>query len=364
MSSYSLGECEAVGLHGNDSGLKVEKQKEVQAIDVGSSLDEEFSGVALSSRRIAFSSAKEFFRHFTVVIALVLAIVIFAVLRTHTFLALSNVESILTGQAALFVLALTLTVALGAGEIDLSIGGGLGFSGVLIGYLSAVKGLSIELSLLISLVAMLLVAAVNSYLIVKIRVNGLITTLAMGTILDGLSEAVSNSSTIGNIPGPILRLMQGRFLGVGLPFWYAMIIGLVIWYVLHHMQSGRFLYFTGEGREAARLAGIRVDRIRTISLFISSIGAWFAGFVLVGQTGAAQAGIGDPYLLPAYAATFLGAATIKPGRFNPIGTFVAVLLLAVGTTGLQLFGLSNWVTNVFDGAILIVAIGLATLVGR
>lgn len=319
---------------------------------------------ATGARRIAFSSPREFLRHYTVVLAFVITFAIFAIVRTSTFLALNNIRAILTGQAALFALALTLTVALGAGEIDLSIGGTLGFSSVFIAYLSSVKGLSVGLSLLISFIAVLLVAAINSYLIVKIRVNGLITTLAMGTILDGLSQAVSNSSTIGNIPSRILQIMQGRFLGVGLPFWYATVIGIVIWYVLHHMQNGRFLYFTGEGREAARLAGIRVDRIRTISLFVSALGAWFAGFILLGQTGAAQAGTGDPYLLPAYAATFLGAATIKPGRFNPIGTFVAVLLLAVGTTGLQLFGLTDWVTNVFDGAILIVAIGLATLVGR
>lgn len=334
-----------------------------QASGVGAYL-EESDTPRVVTRSIAFSSPREFVRHFTVVVALVVTVVVFAILRSHTFLALNNLEAILTSQAALFALSLTLTVALGAGEIDLSIGGVLGFSGVLIGYLSVNKGIPVGISLLISFVAILLVATINSYLIVKVRVNGLITTLAMGTILDGLSEAVSNSSTIGNIPSSILKPMQARFLGIGMPFWYAVVIGIVIWYVLHHMQGGRFLYFTGEGREAARLAGIRVNRIRTVSLFASSIGAWFAGLIVLGQTGAAQAGIGDPYLLPAYAATFLGAATIKPGRFNPIGTFVAVLLLAVGTTGLQLFGLSNWVTNVFDGAILIVAIGLATLVGR
>ncbi|TAN26893.1 MAG: ABC transporter permease [Actinomycetota bacterium] len=347
-----------------DSKKERRKAGRNSAFDLGGGVDQEFHGTVPRSRSMALSSPKEFFRHYTVVFALIVTIIVFGILRPKTFLALSDVKTILTGQSALFALALTLTVALGAGEIDLSIGGGLGFSSVLIAYLSAVKGIPVPISLAISLVVMLAVAAINSYLIVKIQVNGLITTLAMGTILDGLSQAVSNSSTIGNIPSSILHIMQRRFLGIGLPFWYSVVVGIVIWYVLHHMQSGRFLYFTGEGREAARLAGIRVNRIRTISLFVSAIGAWFAGFILVGQTGAAQAGTGDPYLLPAYAATFLGAATIKPGRFNPVGTFVAVLLLAVGTTGLQLFGLTDWVTNVFDGAILIVAIGLATLVGR
>ncbi|NNN18769.1 MAG: ABC transporter permease, partial [Acidimicrobiaceae bacterium] len=328
------------------SGKERRKSERNSAVSLGGSVDNEFSGTVPTFRSIALSNPKEFFRHYTVVLALVVTIIVFGILRPKTFLALSDLKTILTGQAALFALALTLTVALGAGEIDLSVGGVLGFSSVLIAYLSAIKGISVPISLLISLVVILGVAAINSYLIVRIQVNGLITTLAMGTILDGLSQAISNSSTIGNIPGSILRIMQKRFLGIGLPFWYAIIIGVVIWYVLHHMQSGRFLYFTGEGREAARLAGIRVNRIRTTSLFVSAIGAWFSGFILLGQTGAAQTGTGDPYLLPAYAATFLGAATIKPGRFNPVGTFVAVLLLAVGTTGLQLFGLTDWVTNV------------------
>lgn len=314
--------------------------------------------------KIWLTSTREFFRHFTVVAVLVLAIIIFGLLRPATFLATSNFKAILTNQSALLVLALTLTVALGAGEIDLSVGGGVGFSSVFIAYLSAEKGASVPVALLISFLAMSVVATLNSYLIIKVRVNGLITTLAMGTVMDGVSQAISNSSTIGGLPNDILSLMQTRFLGIGMPFWYAVILGPGIWYVLHHMQIGRFLYFTGEGREAARLAGIRTDRIRTTSLFVSSLGAWCAGCVLVGQTGAAQAGTGDPYLLPAYAATFLGAATIKPGRFNPVGTVVSVLLLAIGTTGLQLFGLTDWVTNVFDGAILIIAIGFATLISR
>jgi ribose transport system permease protein len=136
---------------------------------------------------------------------------------------------------------------------------------------------------------------------------------------------------------------------------------LILGYVLSMTRSGRYLYFTGEGREAARLIGIPVNRIRTRALVLSAFGAWLAGVVLLGQTGAAQSGLGDPYLLPAYAAVFLGAATIKPGRFNPVGTFVAVLLLAAGTTGLEMFNSATWVSDVFDGGILIVAVALSTV---
>lgn len=311
----------------------------------------------------SLSSTGEFFRHYTVVVALGVAILFFAVTRTHTFFTLSELQTVLTGQATLFALSLPLTVALGSGELDLSVGGGLGMSTVLIAYLSSTVGLPGWTAILLSFIFAVAVGLFNGFCIVRIGVNGLITTLAMGTLLDGVSEAVSKSQTIGNLPSSIVSPMQARWGGIGLPFWYALGVGVIIWYVLHHTRSGRYLYFTGEGREAARLAGIRVNRIRVVSLVVSSLGAWLAGLILVGQSGAGQTGVGDPYLLPAYAAVFLGAATVKPGHFNPIGTFIAVLLLAVGTTGLQLFGLSNWVTSVFDGGILIVAVGLATVLG-
>lgn len=311
----------------------------------------------------SFSSPSQFFRHYTVVLALLVAILVFSVTKTSEFFTLSEAQTVLTGEATLFAVALPLTVALAAGELDLSLGGSVGLSTILIAYFSSTVGMAAWSAILISLAAAVAVGLINGFFIVRVGVNGLITTLAMGTLLDGVSEGISKSQTIGNLPSSIISPMQSRFGGVGLPFWYCLIILVVLWYVLAHLRSGRYLYFTGEGREAARLAGIRTDRIRVVSLVVSSLGAWFGGLILAGQTGAGQSGVGDPYLLPAYAAVFLGAATIKPGRFNPVGTFIAVLLLAAGTTGLQLFGLADWVTSVFDGGILIIAVALATVLG-
>ncbi len=285
----------------------------------------------------------------------------FSVLKPQTFFTLGNAETILTTQSVLLVVALSLTVVLAAGDLDLSIGGMIGFTGVLVAWLTTINGIPIAFGLLLSLAAALLVGAINAVLIVKLSVNSLITTLAMGTLLDGLSTAFSNSETLGNIPSPVSTFANTRFLGVGIPFWYAIALLVLLWFVLGHTPGGRYVYFTGEGREAARLAGIQVDRIRMAAIVVSALGAWLAGLILLGQTGSAQAGVGDSFLLPAYAAVFLGAATIKLGRFNPLGSVVAVLVLAVGSTGLQLFGLANWVTEVFDAGVLIVAVAFAAM---
>lgn len=301
-----------------------------------------------------------FLERYVVAITLVALIVIFSVLKTSTFATLDELKSILTTQAALLILAVGLTVSLGAGEFDLSIAGVISLSAIMVAKVGASHGTA--LALIIPLAVALISGSVVSLLIVRFRANSFIVTLATGTLLTGVGEGVSGSVTLGNVPHGVTSMMTGQFLGVGLPFWYAVVIIAGLWFFLEHTPTGRYVYFTGEGRRAASLAGIRVDRIRVLALLITAVGAWAAGAVLVGQTSAANSTFGEPYLLQAFAAAFLGAATIKTGRFNIIGTVIAVFLLAVGSTGLQLFGLATWVTDVFDGAILIIAITFASIV--
>jgi ribose transport system permease protein len=331
--------------------------------NVETSADQPGSSPASSAvKRPSFAS--RFLERYVVILALIAIIIVFSIVKSATFPTTGNLDSVLTTQSVLLIVSLSLTVVLSAGDLDLSIGGMIGFSSIWVADLMSVHGMGWPLALVLSLLVAIAVGAVNGFLIVGIRVNPLISTLAMGTLLDGLGSAVSNASTIGELPVGFTNFFGDRWLGIGLPFWFALILLAILAFVFYQLPMGRRLYFTGEGRESARLIGIRVTRVRVIALIVSAVGAWFAGIVLVGQTGAAQSGFGDPYVLPAYASAFLGAATIMPGRFNPIGTLVGVLLLAVGTNGLQLFGLATWVTQVFDGGILIVAVAAAALLGR
>lgn len=307
-------------------------------------------------------SFETFLERYAVVITLLLLIVVFSGLKTSTFATVGNLESILSTQAALLVVAVGLTVSLGAGEFDLSIAGVISLTAIIAAKVGAADGTAA--AVVLSLSVALVVAMVNSTLIVRAKANSFIVTLAMGTLLVGVGEGISGSVTLGNISPGLISLMNDRFLGIELPFWYAAAIATMIWFFLEHTPTGRYVFFTGEGRQAALLAGVRVNRIRVLSLVVTALAAWVAGLILVGQAEAANSTFGDPYLLEAFAAAFLGAATIKAGRFNALGTIIAVYLLAVGSTGLQLFGLATWVTDVFDGAVLIIAITFASLVSR
>jgi ribose transport system permease protein len=123
------------------------------------------------------------------------------------------------------------------------------------------------------------------------------------------------------------------------------------------------MYFVGQNRSASRLVGIPVTGIRAGSLIVSGCIAGAVGLVVAGTLGSAAPNVPASYLLPAFAAVFLGATTINPGTFNAWGTFVAVYFLVTGITGLELYGLSGWIENVFYGGALVVAVVLSRLPG-
>jgi ribose transport system permease protein len=134
--------------------------------------------------------------------------------------------------------------------------------------------------------------------------------------------------------------------------------------VLEYRPIGRRLLFVGRGRNVARLSGVRVERVRFGALVASAAVGGLAGVLYAGTIGGADPSSGASFLLPAYAATFLGATSIVPGRFNPWGSIVAVYFLVTGVTGLQLLGADSYVQQLFYGGALILAVALSQAVGR
>jgi ribose transport system permease protein len=197
---------------------------------------------------------------------------------------------------------------------------------------------------------------------VRINVDPFIATLGTGSVFLGLSDLVGGGGiTSQGIPTGFTNLGQSAWLGIPLPIWYALAFGIVIWYVLALTPLGRMIYATGQGREAAALSGVPTRRILTFAFVASAVLASVAGIVFAARIGAGQPEIGTSYLLPAYAAAFLGSTILTPGRFNVPGTVIATLIVAAGINGLQLHGIAAWVNNVFQGAALIVAVVISRI---
>lgn len=318
-------------------------------------------GKASSSKRVRFAAEMQ---GYALLIALVIFITLFSVLRPSTFFTIGNLTTILSTQSALVILAIGVTIVLLVGEFDLSVASIMGMSGSAVAYFTTTSGISPVTACIITLAIAAAVGLTNAFFVVRLGVNSFIVTLGMGTLITGLAIGAFGSMTIGGLPGEFTTAFQNQLAGVQLSFVYMLLLGLCCYVALSFMPVGRSMYFTGNARKAARLAGIRTDRIRTVSMVLAAVLSGVAGIVLAGQTAAASPTIADAFLLPAYAAVFLGSTAFAPGRFNIWGTVWAVYFLAVGTTGLQFLGLENWVVNVFEGAVLVLAVAFAKMFAR
>ncbi len=285
----------------------------------------------------------------------------FSVARPDTFATLTNLQTILGTQAVLLVLTLGLLVPLTVGEYDLSVASMMSLSSIVVAELSAVHHVNALIASLAVLVLGVIVGLLNSFVVVKIGVSSFITTLGVGTLLGGLSYGISGSVTIGGLPNSLLTFAAHDIFGLPLAFYYGVVLCIIVWYVFQQTPMGRNLVFVGEGREVARLTGLPVARIRTGALVASAVVASFAGLLQAGAVGAADPGGGSSFLLPAFAAAFLGATTVRPGRFNAWGAFIAVYFLVTGITGLELLGYTGWVQDVFYGTALVLAVALGQI---
>ena len=211
-----------------------------------------------------------------------------------------------------------------------------------------------------ALLALLIGAAcgvLNGIVVVKLKTEPFIMTLGTGAIFQGFVLWVSDSNTVTNVVrGLSTWTLQTKVWVIPIQFFYAIAIMLVIWWVSEHTPLGVRWLFVGKSRDVARLSGIDSDRIRFGSFVAAGVLAAFAAVVFVGNSGSMSPVSFSPFLLPAYAAVFLGATTIRPGRFNPIGTMIAVLFLATGVQGLRILGADDYTQFLFYGVTLVVAV--------
>jgi ribose transport system permease protein len=291
--------------------------------------------------------------------------VLFGLLEPDTFLTTANAETIFGSQAVLVVLTLALLVPLTAGDYDLSVASVLTLSSMVVAVLNVEEGWSIGLAVLVALLVAATAGAVNGALVVLLGAESLIVTLGTGTVMSGIALWISDSNTIGGISEALVDPVSSwELLGLPLAFYYGLGLCAALWYVLDLTALGRRVLFVGRGRTVARLSGVRVERVRWGALVASAAISGVAGVLYAGTTGAADPSSGASFLLPAFAAAFLGATAIAPGRFNVWGSFVAVYFLVTGVTGLQLLGAESFVQQLFYGGALIVAVAISALARR
>lgn len=297
------------------------------------------------------------------ILAWIAIILVLGAFKPVQMFAWNSYASMLGSNAMVVVLTLALIIPLTTGDFDLSVASVMGLSSMLIAVLNVKLGYPIGSAILIALLAGAVVGAVNAFFILYFGVFSLIVTLGTGYFVNGLILWVSNSGTIAGVSMDLVRaVILTRFLGIPVGFYYALILTGVIWYVFQFTALGRRMLFVGRGREVARLSGVNVTRVRAGALIASSVMAAFAGVLYTGMRGVADPSSALAFLLPAFAAAFLGSTAIYPGRFNAPGAFLAVFVLSTGVMGLNFLGVDSFVQNLFYGGGLVVAVAISQLI--
>lgn len=296
---------------------------------------------------------------------LVVAVVFFSVWSktSATFLTTANLQVLIGGNTVIAIVALGSLVPLIANEWDLSIGANAGLSSISVA-MALVDGYSLVYALLIGLGVGVAIGVVNALLVTRLGVNAVITTLGMSIIIDGVISLRSHGQGVtGNFPAAFINFGTENWLGIPRTAYALALVAGFAYYMLNHTPYGRYLYALGSSRSAANLVGIKTRRILAVSFVVGGAVCGLAGVLLVARSGGADPRVGDSLTLPALAAAFLSAAAIRPGRYNVVGTLVAVYFLAVLNSGLSLAGAADYVSSFVNGGALIVGVALAVRLG-
>jgi ribose transport system permease protein len=302
------------------------------------------------------------FQQLALPLALLIAILAFSLLRPAAFFSLTNASAVLTLAAPLLIAALGLTVALVLGEIDLSIGSAVSLAGTVAICAMSFLGWPWPVAILAALVTGIAGGLCVGSIVVFFGANSLIVTLGMGTLFTGLEYLLTDQRTVyEGISAGYIALGQSSILGLNVQVWIALAIAFLCHILLERTEWGRFMYAAGDNPDASWLAGVPVKGLRIAGFATVGLGAAIAGILMTAQTASAFSNAGQAYLLPAFAAAFLGSTASPSGRFTAVGTLFAVLFIGVVQTGLTMLQLSTGAINVTQGLLLVGAVLLSRL---
>jgi ribose transport system permease protein len=312
------------------------------------------STAALKKRHINFG-----FDRFSGLYIWGLFIVIFAIWVPDSFLDMDTAQGLASEKSIIVLIALALMIPLSAGAYDLSVGATTNISAIVVAKLQTDNGWSMWSAIAMAIGVGAIVGIVNGFVVVKLKVNSFIATLAMASVIASVIIIITGQrQPVPPMDEAWRNLTQFEIFGFQSVAVIVLAIALIFWWFMQHTPPGRYLYAVGGNPEAARLSGVKVGKWTWISLIISGTTCGIAGVLYASLIGVSLT-FGGSLLLPAFAAVFLGSTQFLPGRFNVWGTVLAVIVLATGVKGLQLATGQQWLESMFNGVALVAAVSFA-----
>jgi fructose transport system permease protein len=293
---------------------------------------------------------------------LIVAIVAFSIINVRFFSA-ANLSLVLAQVTVIATLALGQTLVILTAGIDLAAGAIAVFSAILMANFCVKAGMPGILALILGFACGTVMGAFNGFLVTRIKLPPFIVTLGTLTIFFSLNSVVSKSETVRGIDMPGLMTWTGNTIPIGgFRLTYGSIIMLLLFayffYALSSTAWGKHVYATGDDVEAARLAGIRTNRVLfsvyTVAGLLYAVGGW----ILIGRLASASPNVGTDYNLDSITAVVLGGTSLFGGRGSVIGTLIGALIVGVFRNGLQLGGVEVVWQGFAIGLLVLVAVSL------
>jgi ribose transport system permease protein len=311
------------------------------------------------------SSAYDLLTTYGLMAILVLLFVVFSLTMPSTFPTRFNIESILSEQAVTALLALAVMVPMTVGQFDLSVGYFVGLAHILTLGLQVQLGLAWPLACAAVILSGVLLGILNGWLVTRVGIDSFIATLGSGTFVYGVASWYTGGKQIlGNLENGFYGINTMIAGLVPSPALCVLVVAVLLWILLEYRPFGRFFYAIGANPRAAELVGISPRRYIPWTFVGSGAITALAGILLASELRVGQTSVGPDYLLPAFTGALLGATAIRPGRVNVWGTVIAVMLLAVIVSGLEQTGAEFFVAPLFNGLMLVTAVGLSIYTAR
>jgi ribose transport system permease protein len=311
----------------------------------------------MSTTQLLFSERVRRFvkRNGSVVIFLILTVL--ASIFVKNFFALNNFLTIIKQAAIPIIACLGITIVLMTGGIDLSLGYTLGLCSITVGLLVKGVGLPIWISIILTLLVGLLVGLVNGVLVQIVKVPAFIVTLGSGFVIFGIAQIVSSGSDINRLPANFRAIGVTNIFGLNTTVLISLVICIVMYYLLHHSTFGRSLSAFGFNARAARMSGIKSERLNIMVYMICSFLVAIAAILLTIRVNCAQPTMGGGvYTFEVITGAIIGGASLFGGIGTVIGSVFGVLIIKVLENCINLLNVSYYTYQAFQGIVILLAI--------
>ena len=297
----------------------------------------------------------------TAMLAILVVMIIIASIISPYFLDIYNLQSVLRDLAFIGMIGIAQSLLLLVGELDLSVGKMACLCGILTGMLMVNVGLNPWLCLVIGLVLGLIFGFINGMIITRLRLNSMVATIGMQGVYGGITLVITKGKAVTGIPADTQILGKQSLGPVPIPFIICVAVLILILFMVKKTKTGRYIYAIGNSKEAAKILGIKVDRIRVMIYSIVGLISALAGLLYVCRLGSALTAIGEDWPMNSIAASVIGGVSLTGGVGNPVGALIGAAVITIIQNIIVLFGVNSYWQSAVSGIVVVIAISFSSI---